>query len=136
MQIKSIVAGAAIALAATIGSASAAEQFATLEGIPGTTLTTQEMATVQGEKDSYEWIMYSLKTTGKHVGTFRWKHDEELKPSGPGSSTSWDICLATECLDSLGDLNIIDDRNSVITIDFGTFSCSGKKYCSFVPVLK
>ena len=32
MHIKSIVAGAAIALAATVGSAYAADQFATLDG--------------------------------------------------------------------------------------------------------
>ena len=39
MQIKSIVAGAAIALAATIGSASAADQFTTLAGVPAQPLT-------------------------------------------------------------------------------------------------
>ena len=48
MQIKLLVSAAAIALAATIGSASAADQFTTLDGIPAQTLTEQEMGTVIG----------------------------------------------------------------------------------------
>ena len=48
MQIKSILAAAAIALAASVGSASAAEQFSTLEGITAEALTPQEMGIVVG----------------------------------------------------------------------------------------
>ena len=49
MYIKTILAGAALALAATIGSASAAEQFSTLAGITAEALTPQEMGAVIGE---------------------------------------------------------------------------------------
>ena len=48
MQIKSILAAAAIALAATVGSASAADQFATLDGISAKALSSAELAAVQG----------------------------------------------------------------------------------------
>ncbi|MCH8921470.1 MAG: hypothetical protein IIA23_12325, partial [Chloroflexi bacterium] len=48
MHIKSIVAGAAIALAATVGTASAADQFATLDGMAAQPLTAEEMAGVVG----------------------------------------------------------------------------------------
>ena len=49
MHIKSIVAGTAIALAATIGSASADDQFATMDGIAAEALTTQAMGRVKGQ---------------------------------------------------------------------------------------
>ena len=48
MRIKLFAAGAAIALAATIGSASAADQFSTLEGIAAEAMTAQEMGKVVG----------------------------------------------------------------------------------------
>ncbi len=48
MQIKSIVAGAAIVVAATIGSAFAADQFSTIKGIAADALTPQEMGEVTG----------------------------------------------------------------------------------------
>ncbi len=48
MQIKSILAGAAIALAATIGSASAGEML-TLSAIPAEPMTAAEMEQVQGK---------------------------------------------------------------------------------------
>ena len=46
MRIKTIVAGAAIALAATIGSATAADQFATLEGIAAEAMAPRAMGEV------------------------------------------------------------------------------------------
>lgn len=48
MHIRSILAGAAIALAASVGLASAAEQFSTLEGISADVMTPQEMGVVVG----------------------------------------------------------------------------------------
>ena len=48
MHIKSIVVGAAIALAATVGSASAADQFATLGGVTAEPMNAGEMAAVVG----------------------------------------------------------------------------------------
>ena len=48
MRIKLFAVGAALAMAATVGSASAADQFSTLEGIPAQTLTEQEMGKVIG----------------------------------------------------------------------------------------
>ena len=48
MQIKSIVAGAAIALVAAVGSASAADLFATLDGVSAESLSSVEMAAVVG----------------------------------------------------------------------------------------
>ena len=48
MRIKTLASAAAIALAATVGSASAAERFTTLEGIAADALTPQEMGVVIG----------------------------------------------------------------------------------------
>ena len=48
MRIKAIVAGAALALAATIGSASAAEQFATLDGVMAVAMSNADKAAVTG----------------------------------------------------------------------------------------
>ena len=48
MQIKSIVTAAAIALAATIGSASAADQFSAIEGIPAEFMSAGDMDAVVG----------------------------------------------------------------------------------------
>ena len=48
MHIKSIVAGAALAVIATVGSAAAADQFVTLEGLTVDALTPQEMGVVTG----------------------------------------------------------------------------------------
>ena len=48
MQIKLIVSAAAIALAATIGPASADEQFSSLEGIPAVPMSPEEQAAVVG----------------------------------------------------------------------------------------
>jgi len=48
MLTKSILAGAAIALAATIGSASAADQFTTIAGFEAQTITKQEMGVARG----------------------------------------------------------------------------------------
>ncbi len=49
MHIKSIAAGAAIALAATVGSASAGDQFTTLGGVTAEPMNAGEMAAVTGE---------------------------------------------------------------------------------------
>ncbi len=48
MQIKLLVSAAAIALAVGLGSASAADQFTTLDGIAAQTMTQQELAKVVG----------------------------------------------------------------------------------------
>jgi hypothetical protein len=48
MQIKTIVTAAAIALAATIGSASAADQFSAIEGIPAEFMSAGDMDAVVG----------------------------------------------------------------------------------------
>ena len=48
MHIKSILAVAAIALAAAVGSASAADQFTTLDGIAADVMTPREMGVVIG----------------------------------------------------------------------------------------
>ena len=61
MKIKSILAGAAIALAATIGSASADEaQFSILGGTTATPMTQAEMAVVIG-------AAVQITTPGGHV---------------------------------------------------------------------
>ena len=64
MQIKSIVAGAAIALAATIGSASAADQVTTIAGLEAQALTSQEMADVRGEVTATLTITITNPTPG------------------------------------------------------------------------
>ncbi len=48
MLIKSLVTGAAFALAISVGSASAAEDFATTSNVPAEPLTASEMAAVVG----------------------------------------------------------------------------------------
>ncbi len=48
MHIKTILAGAALALAATIGSASAAERFSTLDGVTAVAMSSGEMDAVVG----------------------------------------------------------------------------------------
>ena len=52
MQIKSILAAAAIAIAASVGSAYAADQFITLEGIQAVPMNTAEMDGVRGQNIS------------------------------------------------------------------------------------
>ncbi len=59
MQIKSTVAAAAIALAATIGSASAADQFSTITGVEAQAMTNQEMAVVRGS----EFVLLTITIT-------------------------------------------------------------------------
>ncbi len=51
MQIKSILAATAIALAAAVGSASAADRLTTMEGMEAKALTPLEMAAVFGAFD-------------------------------------------------------------------------------------
>ncbi len=48
MKFKSIVAGAAIVLGASIGSASANEEFTTLQGFQPTTLNAVELGNIRG----------------------------------------------------------------------------------------
>ena len=60
MHIKSIVPAIAIALAATISSASAAEPFATLEGVAVMPMTAHEMALVQGQSAQPDHINVPL----------------------------------------------------------------------------
>ncbi|MEE8276555.1 MAG: hypothetical protein V3R75_05340, partial [Alphaproteobacteria bacterium] len=48
MHIKTILAGAALALAATIGSASAAERFSTLDGVTAVAMSAGELGAVVG----------------------------------------------------------------------------------------
>lgn len=48
MRITTLVSAAAIALAATIGSVSAADQFATLDGVTANQMTSSELAAVKG----------------------------------------------------------------------------------------
>jgi len=48
MRIKTIIAGAAIVLAATIGSVSAADKFSTLAGLPAELLSPAELAATRG----------------------------------------------------------------------------------------
>ncbi len=48
MQFKSILAAAGLAVAATIGLASAAERFATLDGIAAGPMTAEELSSVRG----------------------------------------------------------------------------------------
>jgi len=48
MQIKSVVSAAAIVLAFSVGSASAAERFSTLDGVSAQPMNAAEMTAVQG----------------------------------------------------------------------------------------
>ena len=55
MQIKSILAAAAIALAASVGSASAADQFSTLDGVTVQPMMNIEMDQVRGGAHSEDF---------------------------------------------------------------------------------
>ncbi len=48
MHIKPILAGAAIALAAGVGSVSAGDEFATLDGVAAVPMTSEHMAAIRG----------------------------------------------------------------------------------------
>ncbi len=63
MQIKSILAGAAIALAASVGSASAADQFATLADVAVVKLTSDQLAGVRGAAHVRSLIEFSAGDT-------------------------------------------------------------------------
>ncbi len=67
MQIKSILAGAAIALLVGLGAASAAEQFATLDGISAETLSSAELASVKGVH------VYVVVTYGGETVTYEYR---------------------------------------------------------------
>ncbi len=82
MQIKSILAGAAIALAATMGSASAGEML-TLSAIPAEPLTAAEMEQVQGK-----WSLFVERST--KLSGFRPGGDDHHPIPGPGSSNEVD----------------------------------------------
>ena len=82
MQIKSVLAGAAIALAATMGSASAGE-ILTLSGIPAEPLAAAEMEQVRGT-----WSL-SVEQSTKLSG-FRPGGDDHHPIPGPGSSNEVD----------------------------------------------
>ena len=56
MLIKSLVTGAALALAVSVGSASAAEQFSVLDGIRADTMNASQMAAVVG---SHAQVIFS-----------------------------------------------------------------------------
>lgn len=73
MRIKLVAAGAAIALAATIGTAYAAEQFTTLDGIPAATMSAGDMAAVRGTATPLAVLAALVKQAG-------------LPPGGPGNS--------------------------------------------------
>ena len=49
MRITTLLSAAAIALAATIGSVSAADQFATLDGVSAASMSSGELAAVKGQ---------------------------------------------------------------------------------------
>ncbi len=69
MKIKSIVAGAAIALAATVGSASAGDEFSTLSGVSAESLSSVEMAAVIGADFSFSVVTPAGVVTEVDLGT-------------------------------------------------------------------
>ena len=85
MQIKSILAGAAIALAATMGSASAGEML-TLSAIPAEPLTAAEMEQVQGK-----WSLSVKQSTKLSVFV---PGDENHPVPGPRSGNGVDHSVA------------------------------------------
>ena len=63
MQINSILAGAAIALAATIGSASAADMFTAITGVEVYAMTKQEMDETRGSS----WFLTVFVPTSRSI---------------------------------------------------------------------
>ncbi len=84
MQIKSIVAGAAIALAASVGSASAADQYSTLEGIAAQAMTPQEMGAVVGAHQLEVTPPANIHAFGKAGGAAGGVVSPPRSPSGGG----------------------------------------------------
>ena len=64
MQIKSIVSAAAIALALGLSSASAAERFATLDGIGAWPMNAWELSLVRGGEDTFITVNLIPTLTG------------------------------------------------------------------------
>ena len=96
MRIKAIVAGAAIALAATIGTASADEQFSILEGVTAVPISSGELDTVVGKTIHFTTPSQNIghpkggkQEAGRHL--VNWKKNnlgkgQALPGSGPGYS--------------------------------------------------
>ena len=57
MGIRTIVTGAAIALAATVGSAYAAEKFATLDGVSAQPMSSTELDSVRGQGGTLHFLL-------------------------------------------------------------------------------
>lgn len=56
MRVTTLVSAAAIALAATIGSVTAADQFATLDGVSAVPMSSGELAAVKGQHVHFQVI--------------------------------------------------------------------------------
>ncbi len=65
MPIKTLVMGVAIALAATVGSAYAAEKFTALDGIPAQVMSAPAMASVVGAEGT---LIINIANTSSAVG--------------------------------------------------------------------
>ncbi len=87
MRIKLIAAGAAIALAASVGSASAADQYSTLEGIAAQAMTPQEMGAVVGAHVLIVTPPANIHAFGKAGGAAGGVVSPPVSPSGRGRST-------------------------------------------------
>ena len=66
MLFKSIVTGAALALAVSVGSASAAEDFSTTSAVPAEPLTASEMAAITGA-----YVGNAPQGKGRHLGVIK-----------------------------------------------------------------
>ena len=66
MRIKTIVAGAANALAATVGSAYAAERFSTLDGVSAQPMSSAELDSVRGQGGTLHFILNLFECGCRH----------------------------------------------------------------------
>ena len=75
MHIKSILAGAAIALATTVGSAYAADQFTTLAGVPAQPLTVDAVENAASNRfAALEGIVAAIAFTPRRLGSPQGEH--------------------------------------------------------------
>jgi hypothetical protein len=84
MKMKSVVAGAAIALAVGLGSASAADPFTTLEGIPAAVMTDAQMGAVVAGHTRYIKVN-SRGTSDRTIATY-WDHTGDYTIQASGGS--------------------------------------------------
>ena len=103
MRIKTIIAGAAIVMAATIGSAPADDQFSTLEGVTAVAMSSGELDAVAGTSIHF-FTPSGRHTTGEPPPGHKFHHtgrggaDDCGGGDCPGMAVSYNGLQVAECV--------------------------------------